>query len=138
MKLEIYNITIQQMKQLILSAKGVTVSDDEMRSMESVAHFSRPLLAGMYGDELLAVFGFVPQTVISDTAHLWVYTTPAVDTHRTIFARTSKSVIDNMLEQYPEIVGYCFTTKAMIWLRWLGAEFSPPRRNAHPFTIRRA
>jgi len=137
MKLEIYNITQDQMKQLISSTKGVTVSDDEMTAMESVAKYSQPLLAGMYGDELLAVFGFVPQTVLSDTAHLWVYSTPMVDDHKTIFARTSKSVINTMLDQYSEIVGYCFTTKAMIWLRWLGAEFSPPRRSAHPFSIRR-
>jgi len=138
MNVEVYNITIPQMKQLISSANGVTVSDDEMRSMESAAQFSIPLLAGMYGDELLSVFGFIPQTLLTDNAHLWVYSTPAVENHKTVFARTSKSVINNMLEQYSEIVGYCFTAKAQIWLRWLGAEFEQPRRGAHPFRIRRA
>lgn len=138
MKLEIYKITVDQMKQLISSANGVTVSDDEMKTMESTAKLSIPLLAGLYGDELLSVFGFVPEHLLSDRAHLWVYSTPAVEKHKTVFARTSQSVINNMLDQYPEIVGYCLSTKAMIWLRWLGAEFDQPRRGAHPFIIRRA
>lgn len=137
MKLEVYNITVEQMKQLISQQNSVTVSDIEMRTIASVAHFSKPLLAGIYNGTLLAIFGFVPQTVLSDRAHLWVWNTPEVNQHKTIFARTSKAVIDNMLNEYAEIVGYCFTPQAKMWVGWLGGDFETPMGNAHPFTIRR-
>lgn len=137
MKLEIYTISRKQMKELILHANDAIVSDNEIETLDSVAMYSVPLLAAMYGDRLLAVFGFVPQTVLSTTAHLWVYSTPTVNRHKLIFARASANVIDNMLDQYSEIIGYCFTEKAMSWVRWLGGEFSTGNGRAYPFTIRR-
>jgi hypothetical protein len=138
MRIQTYQITVQQMKSLISEHSHVTLSDNEWRTLESAAEFSDPLLASLYDGKLLCVFGMIPVTLLSDTAHIWMYGMPTIRKYQTIFIREAYNVARNMNEIYENLTGYCLDGGAMSWLRWVGAEFGKPIGKAYPFTIRRA
>lgn len=94
------------------------------------ARLSRPLMAGFYGEELVCILGFVPATILSDTAYLWLITkNDILVRHRVSFGRSSVKFMKNILASTPyDIVwGYCFDPRGRRWLEWLGATFSGTR-----------
>jgi hypothetical protein len=113
----IYQIAPAQMEEL------GSWSEFELRS----ARLSRPLLAGFYGLELICVMGLIPQTLLADSAYLWMIDTPAMACHRVAFVFESKEFIANMLRIYPKIFGHCCQPDTRRWLRWLGAEVDGDR-----------
>lgn len=100
------------------------------RVLLNAAKLSDPLLEGTIGGELLCLVGFVPATVFSDTAYLWMYSTNAVNDHKVCVGRFGKRLIPEALKRYAEIFGYC-RPGAIHWLKSLGAEF-----DGNKFTIR--
>jgi hypothetical protein len=71
--------------------------------------------------------GLIPQTLLADSAYLWMIDTPAMAHHRVAFVFESKEFIANMLRIYPKIFGHCLQPGVRRWLRWLGAEVDGDR-----------
>lgn len=97
---------------------GLSLTEQE--ALIASAKSSDPLFAGFIDDRLLCLVGFVPPTVLSDVAYLWLYATPAVGQHKVMFGRWAKRLIKAALVRYPRIVGHC-TKDSANWLRTLGA-----------------
>jgi hypothetical protein len=93
---------------------------------------------------IACIWGLVSPTVLSDSAYLWLLTTPVVDDHKFTFVRHSQLVLDRMLEDFPTIVGHVLAdqTRSKRWLKWLGVTFEPSIQagSTHltPFKLRRA
>lgn len=119
MNVELFEITPQQMKSLL--DRHLNLNDAEVAALVTAVEVSRPTIVGMYEEDLLGFIGFVPMTVISDTAYMWGYAT--VGQHKTIFARVAKRIIAKALGMYPTITGDCHSLSSRLWLSWMGAEF---------------
>lgn len=93
---------------------------------------------GWQDDKVLCFLGLIPPTLMSDRAYLWLYTTKHLHEHIFTFVRYSQRVMEEMLREYPIIVGHTETgnIKAIRWLRWLGAVFGEPQGPVIPFEIR--
>lgn len=137
MNAEVFRLTPEQMKDLISKESGVSLIDKEWEMLMQSARLSQPLLGGFYAGNLLMVMGFIPRTLLSDRAMLWAYDLPKAKDHKLVVARTSRSVVQNMLDDYPTIYGVC-VGRGMQWVQWLGGEFGQPFNGAVPFEIRRA
>jgi hypothetical protein len=110
---------------------------DQETMQRSMRNSSRVWL-GMDGGQVVAVWGLVPPSLLSDRAYLWLYTTEALHRHIFLLIRHSQRAVAEMLKDYPRIVGHCRVgqDKSIRWLRWLGAEFGEPIGHFVPFTIR--
>ncbi len=93
---------------------------------------------GYVDGEFVCCWGLIPPSFLSNQAYLWMWA-PEKIKHQFIFVRQSQLQIEKMLQHYDAIVGHCKTssTSAHRWLKWLGAEFDPPRDGVMPFVIRR-
>ncbi len=111
---EIHQATIAQLQFMIPNM-------DE--NMLEAAKLSRHILVGRLGDELLCVVGFIPRSMISGEAYIWLHTTPAAEQHKLIFARHAKEVVTRSLSVYEKLIGHCLSGKSRRWLETLGAEF---------------
>jgi hypothetical protein len=89
--------------------------------------------------KVICFWGLAPPTILSDSAHLWLYTVEAIKGHEFAFVRRSQIEIEEMLKLYPTITGYtdAHRTKAIRWLKWLGASFGEPEGQMIPFVIGR-
>lgn len=89
-----------------------------------------------YHDEMVLGFcGLIPPTLLSDTAYLWMFTTPGFAEHRTACLRQSRKLLQDALQRYPIIVGHC-SMVSQRWLQWLGATLLPPQGDFIPFEIK--
>ena len=129
MNLQVYTITQAQFAELL-----PPLADAERSTMLSAAQVSEVLLAGMYRDEALGFLGFVPVTLISDSAYMWGWVSPVGQAHPLLIARYSRAVVASALDRWPIIIGNCLTRQAVQWLSWLGADFLPSGQ----FELRRA
>jgi len=126
-------------RQLIFEAKGGILTDEESRTLEKYLNFSARLCIGVIGDKLCCAWGLIPPSILSERAYLWLFTTEAVDEHKFIFVRNSQRAVQEMLEEWPVITGYCEigNDRSIRWLRWLGAVFFDPQGKFLPFEIRK-
>ena len=92
---------------------------DERGALVSAIKISTPLLVGMDTEPRFLV-GFIPLTMISEEAYLWMW--PKAMEQKTSFGRHSIDIIQRGLEAYTSLRGHCFTASARRWLQWLGAE----------------
>lgn len=123
-------------KQLV---RRLVLTDTEERGMEVCYELSIAIWVGFIDDGIACIWGLIPPTMLSNQAYLWLYTTDLIKHHQFILIRHSQRVIERMLETYPMIVGHVTLgdSKAIRWLRWLGAEFGFPQGTGLPFKIRR-
>ncbi len=110
----------------------------EQESMHRAIMNSTRLWLGQDEGRVLAVWGLIPPTLMSDTAYLWLYTTKHLHQHSLILVRHSQRLVQSMLDDYPTIVGHgqVGARRSLRWLRWLGAEFGEPQGQFLPFTIK--
>lgn len=114
------------------------LSDSEQEIMQRHMMNSYRCWVGYEDDKVLCFLGIIPPTVLSDCAYLWLYTTEHLTEHVFIFVRYSQRIVQEMLSEFPTIVGHCEINnlRAQRWLRWLGAKFGEPiEGKALPFTI---
>jgi hypothetical protein len=74
----------------------------------------------------VCAFGLVPfGSIFTDRAYLWLIWTRFCEQHPFRFARWGKRAMEEMLREYPRIVGLCKcdNPSSQAWLKWLGAEF---------------
>lgn len=112
-----------------------TINQETMK--RSMQNSSRVWL-GMDDAKVLAVWGLIPPTLLSDVAYLWLFTTKDFGAHQFMFIRHSQRAVQMMLEEFPVIVGHGVVgaDKSLRWLRWLGAKFGEPQGEFLPFEIR--
>lgn len=89
------------------------------------AQLADPLFIALLGPTLLGFVGFIPQSTLSDTAYVWVHTTPDAARHRLAVARLARRSLPIFHSRYPNLRGHCFTAPARNWLRTLNARFWP-------------
>lgn len=74
--------------------------------------------------EPMAFWGYYAVSVMGNVAMGWLLTLPAVDAVPRVLARSSRRVVDYILQKYPTLIvqtHYQHYT-AMRWLEWLGFE----------------
>ena len=123
-----------QIKQATSADVGM-VPDAERDAVQTCVAMSRPALAYWWGEELLAIIGFVPTAIITDTAYCWVQTFPVAAKHKLIFGRQAVLTLREVRTVYPRIIGHCEETSSMKWLRSLGAKFQHAQGSLIPFVI---
>ena len=76
------------------------------------------------GVEACAI-GVIPVQILSGRAYLWMIHTKICEQHPLRFIRWSRRVIDEVLRDYPVLVGLCKCdgVYSQRWLEWLGAVF---------------
>jgi len=113
--------------------------DSEEKTMEFCLLMSTIMWAGFIRGKLACIWGVIPPSLMSDQAYLWLNTTEVLKGHEFIFVRHSQRVFEELLEEYPSVVGHVIigADKAYRWLRWLGAEFGPPQGMVVPYRISR-
>jgi len=111
----------------------------EAKTLNYLLMMSTFMWACYVDDELLCMWGVVPPSLMSDRAYLWMYHTDLMKEHSFVLVRHSQLVIEEILKEYPVIVGSVVlgATKSMRWLKWLGAEFGYPQGTLVPFVIRK-
>lgn len=124
---------------LISFASGGTISSKQMEMLEWCQKMSAEVWSGWASGELIAIWGLIPPSLLSNQAYLWMHSTEAVRDHTFMLVRYSQRVMDVMLDRYETINGHCLTSASdsRHWVRWLGGEFGEPQGNVIPFTIRR-
>ena len=115
-----------------------TLSSIDQETMARAMRNSSQLWLGCDGDKVLACWGLIPPTLMSDRAYLWLYTTTHLVGHTFVLVRHSQRMVREMLTDYSLIVGHAKTgaDKSIRWLKWLGAEFEEPQGPVTPFKIR--
>jgi hypothetical protein len=122
---------------------GLVQDPDALRACYNYLNASVTAWTGMIDGGLACIWGLVPPTILSDTAYLWLYTTPVLDQHKFTFVRHSQLMIEKMLEDFPVIVGHVLAgqERSKRWLKWLGVTFKPIEARGHvrlvPFELRR-
>ena len=118
---------------------GLPLSAEDRNQFRRCFLSSTELWVGYKDDTLVCIWGLVPPTLLADYAYLWLYTTPDLKGNEFAFVRHSQRAMEQMLEQYPLIVGHAAvdTPQSRAWLRWLGAVFKEPAGPIVPFSIRK-
>lgn len=98
------------------------------------------LWAGLVDEKLACAWGLVPPTLLSDSALLWLYTTPLVDDHKFLLVRHSQMAVQEMLKLYPTITGVTLhdAERSRAWIEWLGGTYGKREGKFMPFTIKEA
>jgi len=132
----IEKLTAVEAKRLV---KDIELDSHGEKTMDFCLLMSTVIWGGFINDELACIWGVIPPTLMSDQAYLWLYTTDVIKGHEFILVRHSQMVIENVLDEYPSIVGHAIigSSKSIRWLKWLGARFGPPQGTAVPFRITR-
>jgi hypothetical protein len=83
--------------------------------------------AWIVNGEVACMFGIVAPTLLDSVSYPWFLTTPLVETHARQFARACKTLLPELLEAHPRLVGMVDSrhTLSVRWLQWLGARIGP-------------
>lgn len=130
----ICRVSIEQATDLIENYTAFNAFDP---AIQQACKVSRPILVGFHKDQPACVFGFIPYTFTSDTAHLWMITTDVVNQDKLNFARMARDMIKNMLNDYPVITGYVTDDRSCRWIKLLGGELKYVTSSVHAFEFRR-
>ena len=138
MKAAIQRLSGPEAYDLIYPRCLATLSELNQETMQRSMNNSSHVWIGYSGTDILAFWGLIPPTLLSDRAYLWLYTTEHMRGHQFMFIRWSQRAVQEMLRQYPLIVGHAQlgAAKSIRWLRWLHAEFSEPQGQLLPFVIK--
>lgn len=133
---EIRKITNYEANELV---RGIELDLLGQGTMEFCLLMSTVIWAGFINNRLACIWGVIPPTLMSNQAYLWLYTTDVIKGHEFILVRHSQLVIEEILDEYPSIVGHATigSDKSIRWLKWLGAKFGFPQGTAVPFRITR-
>lgn len=133
---EIKKISNHQARELV---RGIELDENGEKTMDFCLLMSTVIWAGFIDGRLACIWGVIPPTLMSSQAYLWLYTTDVIKGHEFILVRHSQLVIEEILEEYPSIVGHALmgADKSIRWLKWLGAKFGSPQGTGIPFRITR-
>jgi len=119
----------------------LTLTEEEVWAMEYCFSMSSVIWVGFIDGELACIWGLIPPTLLSNQAYLWLYTTSVIQGHSFILVRHSQLMMEEILKRYKSVVGHVMfgkgDSKAVRWLKWLGAKFGEPEAKGVPFRITR-
>jgi len=127
---KVYQLSLDQALEVI---SDLDFGELERHRLWLAARVSEPILVGVYDSKILCLVGFIPMSMLSESAYIWVHVTEAGADHKLVFARHALKVVRRALEVYPRLFGICFSEASKVWLRTLGAVFV----NDKEFEIRR-
>jgi hypothetical protein len=137
------SVKIERVGDTPINWNTVAEGDDRI-TLHSLLTTSEVAYIGRFNSEVACVWGLIPPTLLSDTAHLWLFTTDVVKENQFLFVRHSQLVMDRLLNRYPNIIGTTDSENksAIRWIRWLGGEYidqytSPQDRKFLTFVIRK-
>lgn len=89
--------------------------------------YSTIACAGLINGEVACVWGVKANTILNDSAYLWVLTTQRVDEHPFIFVRHSQRMAEELLKHFSYLHGFVLADnhRSVKWLRWLGCSLVP-------------
>lgn len=122
MNVEIYQIDEVRFGEMVDSPEAI-----------SAAKLSSDIIVAMFDSQPLCFIGLIPQTMVSESAYVWMITTEAGAEHKLIIARHAREFLNRLYTKYSTLFGHCFELKSENWLRSLGAEFTA----ANVFELRR-
>ena len=99
-----------------------------------VVKASQGIWAGFWDGELVAMWGLVPESLLSDTAYIWSYTTPVVTRCKKTFLKVTKAWIKARQEEYPRLVG--LTNCKTSFIKHIGADFGGETAGLTSFIVR--
>jgi hypothetical protein len=123
----------------VLKEAKVELSPKEARIIDHCHNLSYTTWVGYNNESLICAWGIIPPTVLSDEVYLWLHTTQAINTNQFLFVRHSQIFIEKILREYKAVTGHVRigARHSQRWLKWLGAEFGPPKGNMLTFRIER-
>lgn len=94
---------------------------------------------GRLNGRIVAVWGLMPSSLISDRAYLWLFTSEEAEAHKFLLVRHSQLMMEEMLSKFPAIYGHCkrVDKRAIQWIKWLGGKFLPSSDRFVQFEIRK-
>ena len=121
----------------VLREAQVELSPKEARIIDHCHNLSFTTWVGYNDGTLVCAWGIIPPTVLSDEVYLWLHTTQAISTSQFLFVRHSQLFVKGLLKQYKAITGHVKVgaRHSQRWLKWLGAEFGPPKKGMLSFRI---
>lgn len=139
MKVLVEEAQENNVRDLVFNQIGANFDDVQRMILANCIRRSTPLWSGFVDGEFVCTWGLIPPTLMSDRAYLWLHCTEALEGNEFAFVRHSQIVIEEMLKDYPVIWGETLVdnTRAIRWLRWLGARFGEPDVGVRCFTIHR-
>ena len=90
----------------ILRQHEVPLSPKEERIINHCHNISFTTWTGYNNGRLVAAWGIIPPTVLSDEVYLWLHTTQAVDVSQFLFVRHSQIFVQKLLAEYSAITGH--------------------------------
>lgn len=125
MSAEIIRLDGRQAYDLIYTEHLSILPSLQQETMQRTMMNSTQVWMGLDNEQIVAIWGLIPPTLLSDTAYLWLYTTKHFIKHTFVFIRHSQRAMADMLAEFPIIVGHGSPDnhRSLRWLRWLGAEF---------------
>jgi hypothetical protein len=105
--------------------------------MRACLALSERVFKGTIDGQLACVWGLCPSSFLSGRAYLWMHVKPIVAEHQFIFVRHSQRILEELLKEYPVILGHCHVRdeRAIRWIKWLGGVFAQPKGIAVTFQI---
>lgn len=78
-------------------------------------------------DEVLAVFGVYPLSLLNRTGEFWIVSSEAVERHRFSFARQCRSFLPTLMTNWSELRGLLEHNRCDVlrWAQWLGVKTTP-------------
>lgn len=123
----------------VFEKSGIKEVPGAEETLETLLTRSTVRHIGMVDGEVAAMWGLVPQSILSNQAYLWLLTTDLAEQHKFLLVRYSQLFVKQALKHYEKIVGHCragdFAAKR--WVRWLGGEFKVGDGKKVPFVIKR-
>jgi hypothetical protein len=97
----------------------------------------------MIDNEPACMWGIYQQTMLSDTAYMWLITTPLIEKHQFVFARRSQIYLQGLKQHFNVIQGHVDArfSRSIRWLRWLGFRVYPDMNDGtfrRPFELRQS
>lgn|SRR5262245_14240770 len=132
----IKRVTSPEARELI---KEIDFDENGQKTMDFCLLMSTVIWAGFIDGRLACIWGVIPPSLMSNQAYLWLHVTDLIKEHQFLLVRHSQRVIEEVLREYPSIVGHVLMggEKSIRWLKWLGATFGPPQGAVLPFRINR-
>lgn len=126
--------TVEEVEALLRQRMSCADAETMLRALRRSAN----IWIGRVDGAVACIWGLIPPCLISNQAYLWLYTTELVESHTFVFVRASQRMVEEMLKEYPTLVGHVHVDnpRAAKWLRWLGASFQEPDGKRIPFQIR--
>jgi hypothetical protein len=107
-----------------LATDWTDLDDDRMFLLHQGVKVSDPALAYWLNGDLVAMAGFIPVALITDTAYLWMQTTNVTHKYPLAVCRVGIQTLTIVKTRYPKIIGHCSQgPRSERWLESLGARW---------------